>query len=69
MISILKTSKGREILVNDNSRKEIDTTKEILLLHPVVHYYYKDGTKGQATQHVDGESYDHSSYTDSSKPS
>ena len=58
MISVLETSNGREIFVNDNSGKEIDTRKEILLLHPKVHYYYKDGSKGIATQKVDGESYD-----------
>ena len=58
MISILKTSNGREIFVNDSSGKEIDTFKKILLLHPVVHYFYKDGSKGTATQHVNGEAYD-----------
>ena len=62
MISILETSKGREIVVNDNSGKEIDTKKEILLLHPVVHYFYKDGTKSFATQTIDGDSYDHATY-------
>ncbi len=63
MISILQTPKGREIIVNDDSGKEIDTTKEILLLHPVVHYFYKDGTKGQAIQHEDGGTYDHESHS------
>ena len=69
MISILKTSKGREIFVNDCTGKEIDSNKEVLLLHPIVHYFYKDGTKGTATQLQDGESYDHTSYTDKSKQS
>lgn len=59
MISILETSNKREIIVNDNSGKEIDRSKEILLLHPVVHYFYKDGTKGSATQEIDGDSYNH----------
>ena len=58
MMIILKTSKGREVFVNDGSGKEIDTSREVLLLHPVVHYYYKDGTKGSATQSMDGDSYD-----------
>jgi hypothetical protein len=58
MMSILETTNGREIIVNDNSGKEIDTSKEILLLHPIVHYFYKDGSKGFATQKIDGGSYD-----------
>ncbi len=62
MISVLVTSKGREVMVNDCSGKEIDSRKEILLLHPVVHYFYKDGTKGFATQTIDGDSYNHSSH-------
>ena len=57
---ILETSHGREIVVNDYSGKEIDTSKEILLLHPTVHYTYKDGSKGSATQTIDGDSYDQS---------
>ncbi len=57
MISILETTNGREIIVNDTSGKEIDTSKDILLLHPLVHYFYKDGTKGIATQKVDGDAY------------
>ena len=58
MLMILKTSKGRELFVNDTSGKEIDSTKEVLLLHPVVHYFYKDGSKGSAKQYQDGESYE-----------
>jgi len=63
MISILETTNGRrEIIVNDCSGKEIDTTKEVLLLHPVVHYFYKDGSKTTATQTIDGDPYNHESY-------